>query len=162
MRLPLAIGASLLISMGLTTPVFSRPPIRVTQARPSNSNLQQLRVNQRLWNRQNITNYRYTLTRSCFCAPEAREPVVVEVRNGQTVSVTSVATGQSVDPELFKQYDTIPELFKVIQDAIAKKADRLDIQYEPKLGYPTQINIDYSFQIADEELFITVENFQAL
>lgn len=162
MRLPLAVGASLLISMGLTTPVFSRPPIRVTQTRPSKSDLQQLRVNQRLWNKQNITNYRYTLTRSCFCIAEAREPVIVEVRNGETVSVTSAATGQPVDPELFKQYDTIPELFKVIQDAIARKADKLDIQYAPQLGHPTQINIDYSFQLADEELFITVENFQAL
>jgi hypothetical protein len=161
MRLPLALAAALLVSVGLTAPALSRPPIRPISTRPANSNLQRLRVNERLWNSQNITSYRYTLTRSCFCAPDARGPVVVEVRNGETVSVTSVATGQPVDPELFKQYDTVPELFNVIKDAINRKASSLTVEYS-KLGYPTQINIDYSAQIADEELYLTVENFQVL
>ncbi|HLO83808.1 MAG TPA: DUF6174 domain-containing protein [Nostocaceae cyanobacterium] len=162
MRLPLAIATALVVSLGLTTPALSRPVFRPTAARPANSNSQQLKVNQKLWNQQNISNYRYTLSRSCFCTPEARGPVVVEVRNGVTTSVTSVATGQPVDPELFKQYDSVPELFGVIKDAIARKASSLTVQYEPKFGYPTQISIDYSAQIADEELYLTVENFEVL
>jgi hypothetical protein len=161
MRLPVVLAAALLVSVGFTAPALSRPPIRPISARPANPNLQRLRVNQKLWDQQNITSYRYTLSRSCFCTPEARGPVVVEVRNGETVSVTSVATGQPVDPELFKQYDTVPELFDVIKDAIKRKASSLTVEYA-KLGYPTQINIDYSAQIADEELYLTVENFQVL
>jgi hypothetical protein len=163
MRLPIAIGVGLLISLSLTVPVVAQtprqlPPIKLA----ANGNLGQLKINRKLWGQQNISNYRYTLTRSCFCTPEARGPVVVEVRNGVTTSVTSVATGQPVSADLFKEYDTIPKLFNVIQDAIARKAFSLTVEYSPNRGYPTQINIDYNSQIADEELYLTVENFQLI
>ncbi|WP_448270287.1 DUF6174 domain-containing protein [Nostoc sp. DSM 114159] len=107
-------------------------------------------------------NYSITVSNSCFCIPDARGPVVIRVRNGQPISVTSVATGKPVNPEFFQKYDTIPELFNVIQDAINRKAFNLDVEYNAKLGYPTKINIDYNSQIADEEIFLTIENFQEL
>lgn len=164
MRLPLVIATGLLISLGLNVPVFSKPPLQAaqTQATATQANMSQLQVNRRLWRQQKISNYRYTLTRSCFCTAEARGPVVVEVRNGVTTAVTSVATGQPVDRELFKQYDTVTKLFNVIQDAINRKASSLTVQYDAKFGYPTQINVDYNSQIADEELYLTVENFQVI
>jgi hypothetical protein len=165
LRLPIVIGAGLVMSLGLNTPIMSQSPIQVAQSSHSaGSNLGQLRINQRLWNRQNISNYRYTLTRSCFCTTEARGPVIIEVRNGRRSSVTSVASGQPVNPELFQKYDTIPRLFNVIKDAIKKKASSLTVQYNSTsiLGYPTQINIDYDSQMADEELYLTIENLQVI
>jgi hypothetical protein len=163
LRLPIVIGAGLVMSLGLNTPIMSQSPIQVAQSsQRADSNLGQLRINQRLWNRQNISNYRYTLTRNCFCTTEARGPVIIEVRNRRTSSVTSVATGQRVNPELFQKYDTIPRLFNVIKDAIAKKASSLTVQYNSTLGYPTQINIDYDSQIADEEVYLTIENLQVI
>jgi hypothetical protein len=121
---------------------------------------QQLKINRDLWNQQNLSNYRYTLTNSCFCISEARGPVVIEVRNGKMTSITNAATNQPANPELFQKYDTIPKLFDLIGDAIAKEVDSLTVEYNPTLGYPTQINIDFSSQIADEELFLTIENLQ--
>ncbi|BAY47146.1 hypothetical protein SAMD00079811_47620 [Scytonema sp. HK-05] len=167
LRLPIVIGAGLVMSLGLNAPTMSQSPIQIPQlSQSAYSNLGQLRINQRLWNRQNISNYRYTLTRSCFCTTEARGPVIIEVRNGRTASVTSVATGQPVNPELFQKYDTIPRLFGVIRDAIAKKASSLTVQYNSTLGstlgYPTQINIDYDSQMADEELYLTIENLEVI
>jgi hypothetical protein len=164
MRLPIAIGAGLLISLSFNLPVFSKIPtaIQISQAQPSQKNAQILKSNLRLWKKQKIANYRYTLTRSCFCTVESRGPVVVEVRNGVTTSVTYVDTGAAADKELFKEYDTIPKLFGVIKDGINRKAANLTVNYDPKLGYPTQINIDYDFQIADEELYLTVENFEVI
>lgn len=162
-RLPIVIGAGLVMSLSLHTPVISKSPIVVAQSSArSQSDLQQLRTNQRLWNQQNISNYRYTLSRSCFCIPEARGPVIIEVRNGRTTSVTSVATGQPVNPEFFQKYDTVPRLFALIRDAINKKADNLDVKYNSTLGYPTQINIDYKSQVADEEEYLTIENLQQI
>ncbi len=159
-RLPIVIGAGLVMSLSLHTPVISKSPIVVAQSSARSQNdSQQLKTNQRLWNRQNISNYRYTFSRSCFCTAEARGPVIIEVRNGRTTSVTSVATGP-VNPEFFQKYDTVPRLFDVIRDAIAKKADSLDVKYNSTLGYPTQINIDYKSQIADEEEYLTIENLQ--
>jgi Family of unknown function (DUF6174) len=164
MRLPIIISAGLLIFPALNLPVMSQPPIEIAQA-PIRTNLNQrkLQFNRRLWEKQNILNYRYTFSNGCFCIPDARGPVVIEVRNGKTRSITSVETGQPVtNPEYFQNYNTIPKLFNVIQDAIARQAFSLDVSYSAKYGYPTQINIDYNAQIADEELYLTIENFQVL
>ncbi len=50
----------------------------------------------------------------------------------------------------------------MIQDAINRKADSLSVQYASQFGYPTQIDIDYSSQIADEEVYLTIENFEEI
>jgi hypothetical protein len=132
-------------------------------SKPSgDSNTTQLQSNQQLWNQQNISSYRYKLQRSCFCIEEARQPVEVAVKNGRTISVTAVNSNKPVNPEFFNNYDSIPKLFAVIQDAINRKASRLDVKYHPTLGYPTQINIDYDTQLADEELYLTVENLEGI
>ncbi|MEH1863829.1 MAG: DUF6174 domain-containing protein [Nostoc sp.] len=164
MRLPIIISAGLLLSFGLNLPVMSKSPIEIAQSSTKNNNLdlRRLKFNRYLWNQQNISNYRYTFSNGCFCIPDARGPVVIEVRNGQTTSITSVATGQAVNPEFFQNYKTIPKLFNVIQDAINRQAYSLNVSYSPKLGYPTKIEIDYNSQIADEEIYLTIENFQEI
>ena len=163
MRLPIIISAGLLLSFGLNLPVLSKSPIEIAQSPTSNNlNFRRLKFNRDLWNRQNISNYRYTLSNSCFCIPDARGPVVIEVRNGQTTSITSVATGQPVNPEFFQNYKTIPKLFNLIQDAINRKASSLNVQYSAGFGYPTKIDIDYNSQIADEEIYLTIENFKKI
>lgn len=162
------INSALLFSIGFSLPAISQVTERVEELQPSNHlnslrlRIRKLRFNRRLWKKQDITNYRYTLSNSCFCVPEARGPVIIEVRNGKTVSVTSEATGEEVNPDFFQNFDTIPELFNVIRDAINRRADSLDVQYDDKLGYPTDININYKFQLADEELFLSVTNFEVI
>ncbi|MEH2325667.1 MAG: DUF6174 domain-containing protein [Nostoc sp.] len=167
MRLPMIISAGLLLSFGLNLPVMSKSPIEIAQSPPKNNlNLKQLQkrleFNRRFWNQQNISNYRYELSNSCFCISDARGPVVIEVRNGQTTSITSVATGKPVNREYFQNYNTIPKLFDVIQDAINRKAFSLNVRYNARFGYPTQIDIDYNSQIADEEKYLTIENFKVI
>lgn len=162
MRLPIFITTGLLLTLSLNAPVISQTPSPAAQSPAiAKSQLNQLTINRQLWKKQNIRNYRYQLSRSCFCAPKASGPIVVKVRKGKKTSITDAA-GQSVDQEIFKQYDTIPKLFNVIEDAIAKKASNLTVQYDPKLGYPTQINIDYNSQMADEEIYLTIEKFQKI
>ncbi|MCF4967191.1 DUF6174 domain-containing protein [Nostoc sp. CMAA1605] len=166
MRLPLILSAGLLFSLGMNLPVMSQSTVEVAQIsanRKLNLEARRLRFNRTLWNSRNVVNYRYTFSNGCFCIPDARGPVVIEVRNGRTVSVTSVATGQPVsNPEFFQNYNTIPKLFNVIGDAIQRQAASLDISYNPQYGYPTQINVDYNAQIADEEIYLTIENLEIL
>ncbi|MEH1832373.1 MAG: DUF6174 domain-containing protein [Nostoc sp.] len=167
MRLPIIISAGLLLSLGLNLPVMSKSPIEIAQSPASNNwnfkRLQKrLEFNRSFWNRRNISNYEYTLSNSCFCIEDARGPVVIKVRNGQTISVTSVATGKPVNPDFFQSYNTIPKLFDVIQDAINRKAFSLNVEYNARFGYPTKINIDYNSQIADEEKYLTIENFKVI
>nr|WP_224093435.1 DUF6174 domain-containing protein [Nostoc sp. MS1] len=163
MRLSTSVSLGLLLFLSMTAPTMSQPAVAKPQlVALSNLSTRQLYFNRNLWNKQNISNYRYTLSNSCFCIPEARGPVIIEVRNGQTTSITSVATGQPVNSEYFQNYNTIPKLFNLIQDAIARQASSLTVNYDTRRGYPTQINIDYSAQIADEELFLKIENFQVI
>lgn len=165
MRLPIIICAGLLLSLGVNMPVMSQSTVKVSQISSNknlNRELRRLQFNRKLWNSNNIVSYRYTFSNSCFCISDARGPVVIEVRNGQTVSITSVETGQPVDPQFFQNYNTIPKLFNVIQDAIARQASSLTVQYNARYGYPTQINVDYNAQIADEEIYLTIENFEIL
>ncbi|MCC5636771.1 DUF6174 domain-containing protein [Nostoc sp. CHAB 5844] len=129
---------------------------------PNESNSTQLKVNRQLWNQQKLNNYSFTFSRSCFCLPKATQPVVITVRNGQVASIKAVNNNEPVDAELFQQYNSIPKLFGIIEDAIARKAANLTVKYDPKFGYPTQINIDYDQQVADEELYLTISNLEPL
>ncbi|WP_199332923.1 DUF6174 domain-containing protein [Nostoc sp. FACHB-190] len=129
---------------------------------PNDANSTQLKVNRQLWNQQKLNNYRFTFSRSCFCLPKATQPVVITVRNNQVASITPVNNNEPVDTELFQQYNSIPKLFGIIDDAIAKKASSLNVKYDPQFGYPTQINIDYNQQIADEEIYLTISNLEPL
>jgi hypothetical protein len=130
-------------------------------AQTSNTS-QQLQRSKQLWARQKISNYRYTLRRSCFCLPKATEPVTIAVRNGKVTSMVAVSNGQPVNREYFTKYDSIAKLFEIVEDAIAKKAHRVSVTYHPTLGYPTQISIDYDQMMADEELYLTIANLQPL
>ncbi|WP_292847745.1 DUF6174 domain-containing protein [Nostoc sp. NMS8] len=112
MHLPIIISATLLLSLGMNLPVMSETTVEKAQGQKNNNlNSRQLRFNRRLWEQANISNYRYTFSNGCFCIPDARGPVVIEVRNGQTTSIISVATGKAVNPQFFQQYKTIPKLF---------------------------------------------------
>jgi hypothetical protein len=126
------------------------------------SNAVQLRQNRQLWRKQSISSYRYTLRVGCRCVAEVTQPVVIEVRNGKITSMVAANTGKSVNPEYFKNYNSIPKLFNLVRDAIAKKSHSLSVTYHPTLGYPTQMSIDYSDQIADEERFLTIEKLEVL
>ncbi len=160
MRLSI-IGMGLVMFLGLNAPVMSQSPLQLAQSPlVTDSNLGQLRINRRLWKQQKIANYRYTLTNNCFCIPEARGPVIIEVRNGITTSITSADTGLPVNSELFQKYSTIPKLFNLIKDTINRGQSSLSVEYNPKLGYPTQINIGNL--AADAGVFTTVENFEEI
>lgn len=163
MRLPVVMTAGLLMLLSMNAPVMSQVPQQeVKLSVTAKSNIKQYRKNRRFWRRQRISNYRYTLSRSCFCLPESRGPVIIEVRNGKTTSIKLAANGQPVNPELFQRYSKVPKLFRLIKDAISQKVSSLDVKYNPQLGYPTNISIDYNSQIADEEEFITITNLQKI
>jgi len=127
----------------------------------------ELERNEKLWQSQNITNYDFTLERQCFCSADWRGPVNIQVRNGVVISVIYVSTGETVDPEIFNNADTIEELFGIIRDAYEEKntfnqkAEMVNVTYHPEMGYPLTIFIDVSKMIADEEQGYTVEELVA-
>ena len=136
--------------------VISQSPSNAPQ-KLTTSNSKQLKINQRLWNQQKISNYRYTLSRDCFCAPTARGSIVIEVRNGKTTSITNASTGKPINRELFFEYDTVPKLFKSIKSLNARKQSNLSVEYSPK-GYPTKIQI--GSLVPDAWVVLTIQNLR--
>ncbi len=103
------------------------------------------------WEELGISDYSFRFSRSCFCPIDLLRPVEIVVRGDTIASVTDVESGEPVDPSNVQFYRTIDGLFALIGEAIAGKAQVLDATYDPDLHYPTDVYIDMSAQIADEE-----------
>ncbi len=103
-------------------------------------------------------DYDVTFQRSCFCPPEARQPLRLEVRGGEVRSVTSIDSGAGTPPEQMTAVRTVTEVFDLIQDAFDREAAAVRVDYDPTLGYPRELYIDYSERIADEEQSITLSD----
>lgn len=65
-------------------------------------------------------------------------------------------TGIAVPENYNHANATIDSLFDEIKAAIDSNADNVQVEYDPISGYPTSIFIDYSTQIADEELRLNI------
>lgn len=114
------------------------------------------------WQAQGVDSYRYTLQVGCFCLQEMTRPVVIEVREGAVSSVTYADDGSAADAALFESYSSVEALFAVIDEAAAQDPARLDVVYDQATGVPLSVDIDISEQMADEELYLDVSNFEAI
>ena len=120
--------------------------------------------NQEKWQNARVSHYRYDLSISCFCIFTQDMPLVVEVQNGKVVSM-EYKSGKEIDPslrELFEKYATIDRVLSEINAGLNGGADRVDVKYHPTYGFPTDVTIDVNKQAADDELYLTLSNFEKL
>lgn len=123
----------------------------------------ELELNREKWNQQNITHYRYTLRLSCFCAFMDKMPLTVEVQNGEVVSIVDAtgATPSAQELEWYGEYTNAEKLFGYIQKAEAE-ADQHQVTYDPSTGLPAEVNIDWIELAMDDEMSLTISNFENL
>lgn len=107
------------------------------------------------WAARGPASYAVTVTMACFCG-ELSNPVLVTVRNGAVESRVYVATGAPVNPQAAAFFPAVDGLFDVIESAMNKPAGSLDVDYDPVLGHPTRISIDWSSKYVDDEVTYTV------
>lgn len=115
------------------------------------------------WQDAGISHYRFNLNISCFCIFTQDMPLIIEVQDGEVVSM-EFQSGNEIDPgnlELFNRYATIDRIFSELETALVE-ADSVTVEYEETYGFPTQVNIDLDQQMADEEIYLTISDFQAL
>jgi Family of unknown function (DUF6174) len=98
------------------------------------------------WRRADIHNYRFELSRSCFCPP-TDQPIIF-VRNDRPLN----ATGST------RHVATVPRLHRRVQDAIDDGVADLGVRYDRR-GIPREISIDGHRMIADDEVAYGVERF---
>lgn len=124
-----------------------------------------LQQNQAKWQAQNIDHYRFTVVASCFCIFAGSE-ATYEVQNGQVVKETiQPAPDRPFDPatasEFYQPYNTIGKVFEYVEKA-TKEADQTTIEYDPTYGFPSDVSVDWVQQAADDEVYLTLSNFEAL
>ncbi|MDD5392597.1 MAG: DUF6174 domain-containing protein [Thiothrix sp.] len=133
--------------------------------------LKALKANQMKWKAQKISNYTFTLARSCFCAPEFTAPIQITVKGGKVVKAVSTppaalpAGNGRMAPANTDARDramTVDGLFKTIQEAVNSKAAQIDVKYDRKYGYPISIFVDRSRMMADEEMGLSASNLKPI
>lgn len=116
------------------------------------------------WQDANISHYRYELSIGCFCIFSQDMPLVIEVKDGEVVSL-EYKNGNEIDEanmETFQRYATIDKIIAEIEKAREEGADTVTVTYDETYGYPKDVAIDFEQQAADEEIYLTISNFEAL
>ncbi len=120
--------------------------------------------NKQKWQSAGISHYRYKLFVGCFCTVTEDMPLLVEVRDGQIVSM-EYQSGKEIEAasrEVFDRYATIERIFSELETNIAGKADEFSATYDPTYGFPTKLDVDFIKKAIDDELTLMVSGFEKL
>jgi hypothetical protein len=143
----------------VTTPVVAEPTVAQPET-TGGQTAEDIAKHREQWAAQNVTNYRYTITRSCMCVETARGPVVVEVK-GDQATVTNEVTGEP-GGEFFADVDSITKIYALLEQQAKDGADEIAVTYDETNGVPLTIKVDVDFQMADEELYYTISDFETI
>ena len=116
------------------------------------------------WQDAGISHYQFHLSISCFCVFTQDMPLIIEVQDGKVVSM-EFQSGNPIDPsltELFNKYATIDRVFAELKAGLNGAADEVTVKYDPTYGFPTEATIDVEKQATDDELYLTISNFEQL
>lgn len=106
-------------------------------------------------------SYRFTWRRSCECTAETNAAVRITVQQGQIIQAFYVETEQLVSTDVLAQLKTIEGVFDTIEEAYAEGAAAITVIYDPTTSFPASVGIDYSTQIADEELSLQISDVES-
>ena len=118
----------------------------------------QLEEARALWLSRGSRSYTYELSKQCFCVLSGRW-IRVTVEDGSVLSAEYVDSKTTVEPALLSYLPSIPDLFDLIADALARQVASFGASYDPTYGYPASIAIDYSALVADDEVGYSVRAF---
>jgi Family of unknown function (DUF6174) len=116
-----------------------------------------------LWASKNLSNYSYTLQRSCFCEAGIAKAMRLEVRNSTLSSVKYVDSGLDVTennlrPNIFK----IEAFFDLIDSTFARGGTVEPLSFDSAFGYPTRMNVDPIPDAADDGTDYFLSDLKAL
>ena len=113
-----------------------------------------------LWKVQEIHDYQFTYTVSCFCGFLGPNPALITVHNDVVTKVEYVnpLSGSYATAG----YPTIDSLFARITRASAEGAKTVKVDYDDAYEFPKSIFIDHDEHTADDEVSFKVENFITL
>ena len=105
-------------------------------------------------------SYSYVVRVNCECPTEITRPVTVWVDRGSIEYLLYEDNGQPVPLSYANSFPSAEQLFDAVQDGIDRRADLIEVDYDPTYGYPTNVYIDYDRTRVDEELSLTTRGLQ--
>ncbi|MFL2546451.1 MAG: DUF6174 domain-containing protein [Candidatus Rariloculaceae bacterium] len=123
----------------------------------------ELELNRALWTAAGISSYVYRYEKVCECHRDIPAETIVTVEDGQVVGVRYAREDyldeMPVAPKEYRWFRTIDDLFSLIATA-AESATTLRVAYDPELGYPEYLYIDYDLNLVGDEVELEVTGFE--
>ena len=142
---------------------ISAPPMANQQNSPSETlnrlSDSELERNKVLWQESHPRNYRMTIEYASGGFYPIASPVMIEVRNGKTVSLKP-ERANSGSTERYRSFDTVEKIFEQI--ANYRQAERLMVEFDAVRGYPTKLDIDPSLAAEDDGFNLNVRKLEVL
>jgi hypothetical protein len=114
------------------------------------------------WNAYGLKNYTIEQRRICFCKFLPQGFVKLTVRDNKIIQGIDLTNGRPVPAEILQYYQTGDSLFVWIEEMKALNPERLEIEYDPRFGYPKKIAFEYSPEAVDDFLQIDTQALQKL
>ena len=145
----------------MTAPAFARIALLIAlaagcQSRAACPDDPAIQAARAAWNARHVTDYRFVWQESCFCVPEAAQPIVVTVRGGEIVAATD-RNGAPVSADLRANLLTIDALYRRAATAHCTAAVVRVVAGAD--GVPASVFIDPSLQAADDEFRVAITEF---
>lgn len=117
------------------------------------------------WNDANVSQYRFQVGVSCFCPFGEVNPITVEVKDNQVISMMGANGVEILDTDplyaTLMNYATVDNLFTWTGQALAD-ADKVEVSYDATYGFPNKVAVDYITAATDDEIWVDVSNFEVL
>lgn len=119
----------------------------------------ELTANRNLWEEEEPEAYSFVVQNGCFCLEDVRGPHRVSVVDGE---ITDVVFADSGEPYTLDTVYTIDGYFDILQQGLDEDWFSLEATFDPEFGFPLTIAGNPSAQLADEEVFYTISDFNVL
>ena len=156
--------------------VESRPPFNTngnSNQNASNNRVvdEQLEFNRKLWMKNNIKDYIFEMEIHEVGLSGLSTRVEIKVIDGKPVDFGDSKVTQNANhlKDRLEPYSTLEKLFDFIHKKFEQKQNYLDtgkpmigklnVSYDPKLGFPNQINYTPFSGAMDGDLYISIKNF---
>lgn len=114
-----------------------------------------------LWHAEGSPTYQVTVTQTCFCPPDLRQPLRVTVSDGEVVEVEGLEQPLRQQGQLDTSRLTVNGLFGFIEQSAKRDPHKLEVEYDSRFGFPRLIDYDGHEMIADDEFQYRLTDFSA-
>lgn len=124
--------------------------------------VRELEEARRLWALRGPAEYAFTYELTCFCGGPGNPPARITVSDGEVTGAFLPSRDRQVPEDELAEYPTVPELFDDVEDWLARDPVRARTEFDPDLGHPVDVFVDFRERVADEELGFRIRDLAPL